>query len=264
VIATSSGLHVDLHEGRGPPILMVHGILAGRALWGANLAALQAVARPVVLELFGHGRSTSPSDPAAYHPDAYVAAFEEIRCALGVDRWFVLGHSLGAALTLRYAIDHADRVVAHVLTNSLSALADSALQERIRANADAAADRVVKHGLAHITQSKTNPARSHRVVPTVREALTSDEPLLQPAGVAGTIRYTGPASAMRDRVGSNIRPSLLIAGAKEHAFVEPCRYAQAAMPELTVARINAGHSPNAEAPNAFNEVVTRFLNDARG
>jgi len=259
ILPTASGLHVDVHLGRGPAILMVHGFLAGRAIWRANLDALGAVSTPVVVELYGHGRSASPPDPSAYHPDAYVAAFEEIRRELGVDRWFVLGHSLGAALTLRYALDHPDRVIAHVFTNSASALAGREWREAMVTSADGEADRILEHGLAHLEHSKANPARSHRIVPAVREALAADVPLLQPRGVSGTVRHTGPASTVRERVAGNSRPALLVAGKKERAFAEPCRYVQAAMPNLTVTRVDAGHSPNAEKPDAFNQAAVAFL-----
>jgi pimeloyl-ACP methyl ester carboxylesterase len=263
ILPTASGLHVDVHLGGGPAILMVHGFLAGRALWRANLEALRVVATPVVVELYGHGRSPSPLDPSAYHPDAYVAAFEEIRRELGVDRWFVLGHSLGAALTLRYVLDHPERVIAHVFTNSASALAGPEWREAMVTNADGEADRIVKHGLAHLERSSANPARSRRIVPAVREALAADMPLLQPRGVSGTIRHTAPASTVRERIGDNIRPTLLVAGRKELVFAEPCHYVQAAMPQLTVMRVDAGHSPNAEAPDTFNAAAVLFITDAQ-
>jgi proline iminopeptidase len=43
-----------------------------------------------------------------------VADLEDIRRALGVARWVVLGHSWGSDLAVRYALDHADRVAAVV------------------------------------------------------------------------------------------------------------------------------------------------------
>jgi 2-succinyl-6-hydroxy-2,4-cyclohexadiene-1-carboxylate synthase len=238
---------------------MMHGFLAGRALWLANIEALRAVATPVVVELYGHGRSPSPSEPDAYHPDAYVAAFEQIRCDLGVERWFVLGHSLGASLTLRYVFDHPERVIAHAFTNSASALAGPDWRDEVVNTVDAEADRIVQHGVAHLAQSRANPARSPRIVAAVREALAADVSLLQPLGVAATIRHTAPPCGVRDRIAGNTRPALLVAGVNERVFAEPCHHAEATMPQLTVVRLDAGHSPNAETPDHFNEAVTAFF-----
>ena len=258
-VSIASGPHVDVHPGDGPPILMVHGMLASRALWTANLEALRAVATPVVLELYGHGRSPSPDDAAAYHPRSYVAVFEQIRADLGADRWFLLGHSLGASLTLRYALDHPDRVIAQVFSNSASGIGGPDIRKAMVTNADTMADRIANDGLAGLERSRINPARSHRIAPAVRAALAADVPLLQPVGVAATIRHTGPASSVRDRVGDNRRPTLLAAGTKEKSFIEPCEYVRRAMPNLMIVPFAAGHSPNAEAPDAFNDVVVNFL-----
>jgi 2-succinyl-6-hydroxy-2,4-cyclohexadiene-1-carboxylate synthase len=259
--STTATPHVDVHPGDGPPILMVHGMMASRALWTANLDALRAVATPVVLELYGHGRSPSPDDPVAYHPDSYVAAFDRIRVDLGVEQWFLLGHSLGASLTLRYALDHPERVIAHVFSNSASGIGGREVQESMVTNADSLADRILRDGLGRLEESRVNPARSHRIVPAVRNALAADVPLLQPRGVAGTIRYTGPVTNVRHRVAGNRRPTLLAAGTKEESFVEACDFVRDAMPHLTIAPMPAGHSPNAEAPDVFNAAVVPFLAD---
>src|SRR3954451_12113914 len=78
-------LHVEVHEGDGPPALLVHGILSSRAQWLLNIEALQRVCTPVVAELWGHGRSPVPDDPVLFAPDAYVELFDGIRASLGVD-----------------------------------------------------------------------------------------------------------------------------------------------------------------------------------
>jgi pimeloyl-ACP methyl ester carboxylesterase len=155
-----------------------------------------------------------------------------------------------------------DTIGAHAgLREAIALTAPVAPLPAILANADAEADRIVKHGLGHLERSSGNPARSHRIIPGVREALAVDMPLLQPRGVAGTIRHTGPASTVRDRIGGNTRPTLLVAGKKEKVFAEACHYVQTAMPNLTVVRVDAGHSPNAETPDAFNDLAVRFITD---
>ena len=139
-------LHYDAHDGDGPFLLLVHGILSSRSQWMLNLDALATVSRPVVVELFGHGRSPSPADASAYAPQNYVREFERIREALGVERWFVCGQSLGAALTLRYVLDAPERVIAQVFTNSNSTLADASWAERVRPSMEAQAMRLEADG----------------------------------------------------------------------------------------------------------------------
>lgn len=255
----TGALHVDVHPGDGPPMLLVHGMMAGRALWGANLEALRSVVTPVVLELYGHGRSPSPDDPAAYHPDAYVEAFDAVRASLGAERWFVAGHSLGAALVLRYALDRSDQVMGAVFTNSASALADERWRSRVLATVEAEGDRIEAAGRPGLVEHRLNPVRSFRLVPSVREALAADQPLLEPAGIAGTMRWTTPATSVRERVHRLAAPCLVVAGTKEAAFAEPAAYAERTIPDVEVRRVHAGHSPNAEVPEVFDEAITAFV-----
>ena len=69
---TDQHLHAVVHDGDGPFALILHGALGSRSYWDDNLEALKTVCRPVVLELWGHGRSPSPEDPKRYEPEAYV------------------------------------------------------------------------------------------------------------------------------------------------------------------------------------------------
>jgi pimeloyl-ACP methyl ester carboxylesterase len=164
----ANSLHYEVHDGSGPYLLLVHGILSSRAHWLPNLAALSEVARPVIVELFGHGRSPSPEDPALYTPANYVREFDRIRTALGADPWFVCGQSLGAALTLRYALDRPEVFLGHVFTNSNSALAEDYWAERVRPVMQAQADRLAADGRRALDEHPLNPARSKRLPADVR------------------------------------------------------------------------------------------------
>jgi 2-succinyl-6-hydroxy-2,4-cyclohexadiene-1-carboxylate synthase len=98
------------------------GPTSSRAQWRPNLAALKQHVRPVIVELWGHGRSPVPGNPAAYRVTSHIDAFEAVRRELGVDRWLVCGQSFGAGLTIRYAHSHPAHVIGQIFTNSVSAL----------------------------------------------------------------------------------------------------------------------------------------------
>jgi pimeloyl-ACP methyl ester carboxylesterase len=249
----------DVHDGDGPYLLLVHGFLSGRSQWLPNLKALAEVSRPVVVELFGHGRSPSPEDPAAYTPQAYVAAFETIRLRLGAERWFLCGQSLGAALTLRYALDHPDRVLAQVFTNSNSALAEAGWAERIRPGLEAQARRLIDDGREAIDGHALNPARSKRLEPEVRKKLTEDVAMHDPRGLAWSGLYTVPTSSVRDRIRENVVPTLMVVGEREERFAAHRHAADEAMPHLETVALDGGHAVNLDATEAFNREVVEFF-----
>jgi pimeloyl-ACP methyl ester carboxylesterase len=251
-------LRYEVHGERGPHMLLVHGLLSSRAQWMLNIEALSGFARPVVVELFGHGRSPSPEEPTTYTPAGYVDQFERIRAAEGAERWFVVGQSLGAALTLRYALNRPERVVAHVFTNSNSALAEEGWAERVRPAMEAQARRLEADGRRALDEHPLNPLRSGRLPAAVRAAFIEDGALLGSRGVANTGLYTVPDSSSRKRVTENRVPTLLVVGEREERFARHRRYAEEMMPLLTVVGLDAGHAVNIEAAEAFNAAVTDF------
>lgn len=252
-------LHYDVHGSGGPHLLLVHGMLSSRAQWLANMPALSSFCRPVVVELLGHGRSPSPDDPGLYTPQAYVAHFERLREFLDVDRWLICGQSLGAALTLRYGLDHPERVIAHVFTNSTSALADSRWRTAVTPLMRVSAARLQRDGRKAIDDHPLNPGRASRLPAAVRDALVEDTRLHDPRGIALTGLHTVPDSPVRDRVAANTVPSLLVVGEREERFRQYRAFAERHMPLLSVVGLDAGHAVNAEAALAFNREVRAFL-----
>jgi len=240
-------------------MLLVHGMLASRAQWLRNTEALGAVCRPVVVELFGHGRSPSPGDPAAYRPEGYVAAFEALRREIGADRWLVCGQSLGAALTLRYSLDYPDRVLAQVFTNSNSALAGEGWGEALRPSLEQQQRELERQGLGVIESMPIHPARARHLPFDVKTALVQDCKLHDPRGLGMTGRYTVMNSPVRDRIGENRVPTLLAVGTRETRFADQAAWARTHVPGLEVVELSAGHAVNVEASAGFNAAVIDFV-----
>jgi pimeloyl-ACP methyl ester carboxylesterase len=252
-----SDVHVDVHDGQGPFLLLVHGFLSSRAQWRPNLAALSEVCRPVSLELLGHGRSPSPADPAAYTAAAYLARFEALRRRLGAERWFVCGQSYGAGLTIRYALEHPGRVIGQVFTNSMSAFSPS---PRSRGwDTAKGAEALRAGGRAALEAQRNYPRPSRRLAPALWEGIVADAALLSVEGVANGIRYTVPELSVTADLGRIAVPSLLVNGRREAAF-QPLRdLAAREIPGLEVVDLDAGHSVNVGAAAAFNAAVAAFI-----
>ncbi len=257
-------LHYEVHQGNGPHILMLHGVLSSREQWSLNVPALQKVSRPVLVELLAHGRSAAPEEPEHYHPDAYVRAFEAIREKLGVERWFICGQSFGAGLTLRYALCHPERVLAQVFTNSYSALADQETMAMYRNNSEKRARAVEQGGHAAIAELPIHPGKARRLPVQVRDALIRDAGLLRPKGLARTFRYSAPHLSVRREVRDTSVPTLLICGAYETRFKSNHEYALANIPNLQVIEAAVGHAVNIEAADVFNSAVTAWIGQHGG
>ena len=250
---------VQVHPGTGPPLLMVHGILAGPAQFEPNLAALSRVCRPVVVELFGHGTSPSPDEATAYYPDAYVQVFEELREELGADQWFLLGQSLGAGLTLYYALGHPSRVRAHLMTNSATAFGDAAWVATHRPMFDEIVSAVDREGRAALERLPIHPRQARRMPDAIKRKLCEEAARHDPRGTALTIAHTTPRAACGDRLAQNQVPTLLLCGVHEKRFEERRRFAEAHMPQLEVVELPGGHAVNVDAAGRFNAAAVDFL-----
>jgi pimeloyl-ACP methyl ester carboxylesterase len=254
-------MRVDLHGQAGPGrpwLLLVHGFLSSRAQWRPNLAALGAVAAPVTIELLGHGRSDSPAGDEAYTVGAYLSRFEALRRRLGAERWVVCGQSFGAGLTIRYALEHPERVIGQVFTNSVSGLSPPMGGESADREARAAA--LEAGGRPAVEALPFYPRPSRRLPPAFWEDLVADGELIEPAGIARALRATVPGLSVAADLGRIAVPTLLVNGMREAAF-QPLRdLAVREIPGLEVVDVPAGgHSVNLDSAAAFDAAVCAFL-----
>lgn len=249
--------YFEVHGDKGPYLLLIHGMLSGRSQWLLNLPELATVCRPVVVELWGHGRSPAPSDPALYSYPSYLDSFEKIRSKLGIDRWFVCGQSFGATLTIRYAIQYPEKTTGQIFTNSASALLGVATQASTP-NIQKQADAIATGGLKLIEQMRIHPRHARNLPKLAHEALLADAALIRPRAIAQMFRHISESSVV-DLLPQNTVPSLLVCGSREKSF-EPGRItAEQTMPHLEVVMIDAGHAVNIHQAELFNRAVIAFV-----
>ena len=251
--------HWEVHPGTGPYLLLVHGFLSSRAQWGPNLEALSAFCQPVTLELYGHGRSPSPADAALYDTRRYATCIDAIRDCLGIERWFVCGYSLGATVTIRYALTHPHRIFGHVFTNSASAFAERRLTGDWQATAAANAKRIRTGGREALDRIAVHPRRAKRLPPATYDALVADAEGISPEGIAMAMEHMMPTASVRADLSANTRPALLVCGRFEKRFAPNRDFAAANMPHLEIVDVDAGHAVNMTATDAFNTAVERFV-----
>ena len=252
-------LHYEVFPGAGPPLLMVHGLLSSSAQWRNNLPALRELCTPVLVDLWGHGRSAAPTETRAYLPEQYVAQFEQLRVEIDAQRWWLCGYSLGAGLTIRYAMTYPERVLGHVFTNSASAFADDATRKQFQENQSATVSRFADGGQAAVAKIPVHPKFAKRLPPDMFELLCAEADLVDPAAIGKAIAYTNAFASIRERVGENPRPALLAFGEHEKRFAPHADFAEQHMADLEVVRLDAGHAVNIQDRAGFDQAVRAFL-----
>lgn len=97
-----------------PAIVLLHGLRGFSGTWRALASVLSARYRLVAFDQ--RGRGESDWDPQYnYYTDAYLADLESIVDQLGLERFALIGHSMGGTSAYVYADRHPERLVALVI-----------------------------------------------------------------------------------------------------------------------------------------------------
>src|ERR1041385_6602172 len=94
--------------GRGPAVVLVHGLGSFAESWRHNVPALATRATVYAVDLPGFGCSAKPR--ARYGLTYLAAAVRGFMDAVGVGRASLVGHSLGGAVSVTLALTHPSRV----------------------------------------------------------------------------------------------------------------------------------------------------------
>lgn len=131
-------LHIDLPtlrlaalswgEDDAPSLLVLHGWLDNAASFARLAPRLAAQYRVIALDLPGHGHSDHLGEGASYHWPDYVRAVLGAADALGLARYVLLGHSLGAGIASMVAAARPERIERLLLIEGLGLLGDDGTQ----------------------------------------------------------------------------------------------------------------------------------------
>src|SRR6266536_3351282 len=105
-----------VQAGRGPVLVLVHGVLGSRRTWNGLVADLARDHRVIAPDLFGHGESAKPTGD--YSLGAYAGTLRDLLDELGVGRATLVGHSFGGGVAMQFGYLFPDRVHALVLVSS--------------------------------------------------------------------------------------------------------------------------------------------------
>jgi len=110
---------VRLHyrdTGSGPAVVLVHASFASLVMWEPWARELEQHYRVIRLDLTSHG--LTGADPTGdYSMDRTLELFARFLSTRGLDRFAIVGTSVGGTIGLRYAAAHPDRVTRLVLIN---------------------------------------------------------------------------------------------------------------------------------------------------
>jgi pimeloyl-ACP methyl ester carboxylesterase len=115
--------------GRGRPVILLHGWMNSWRYWVPSMQQLSMKYRTYALDLWGYGDSSK--DDARLTLDAHVELLGNFMDKLGIAKAAFVGHSLGAAVMVRFSLKNPGRV-ARLMAISPPVF-ESALERRLAA-----------------------------------------------------------------------------------------------------------------------------------
>ena len=117
-VTTPAGfLNVDDGGTGGVPVVFLHSFAGTTEHWTKQLEHLRQRRRAVAFDLRGHGHSPQPPKND-YSIDSLTSDVAAVVDALGLDRFVLVGHSMGGSAAAAYAGAHPDRVAGLVLAET--------------------------------------------------------------------------------------------------------------------------------------------------
>jgi pimeloyl-ACP methyl ester carboxylesterase len=111
-------LAVDDGGEGGLPVVFVHSLAGNIGQWKPQLEHVRRDRRAVAFDLRGHGRS-DPAVKGSYSIADMASDVAAVVDALRLERFVLVGHSMGGGAALVYAGDHPNRVAALLLVDPI-------------------------------------------------------------------------------------------------------------------------------------------------
>jgi len=247
------------------PVLFLHGFM-GSCADVDDLLPLTDNFRLIAVDLPGHGRTAAGPDPDNYTMESCAAELAGFLTDQGLDRFFVVGYSMGGRLGLYLAMRYPSMVDKAVIESGSPGLR-SEQERRARIGRDEAVVRLLGattmrqfvekwYGQSLFDSLRNNGERFREIV---ERRLTND-----PQGLILSLRMmgTGVQPSLWEELDRIRAPLLLIAGEKDRKFVDIAQSMASACRRAEVAIVEgAGHNVQVENPQGFVMRVRRFFED---
>jgi pimeloyl-ACP methyl ester carboxylesterase len=260
-----------VHVGRGPALLLIHGIGDSSRTWNGIIDELARNYTVIAPDLLGHGRSDKPR--ADYSVAGYANAMRDLLSLLDIERATVVGHSLGGGVAMQFAYQYPERCERMVLVSTggigpdvhwALRVASSPLAELLLPLIGVRSTRMLGHGVLRLLQwLGTDVGRDADDFERVFEALpdaTTRRAFVRT--LRAVVDWRGQVITMLDRC-YLVRgmPTLLVWGTRDPIVpFSHARRAHDAMPGSKLSLfIGAGHFPHHADRERFVAVLREFV-----
>jgi pimeloyl-ACP methyl ester carboxylesterase len=235
--------------GSGDPIVLVHSLAGNTRQWSGQLDHLRKTRRAVALDLRGHGKSEAPRN-GEYSMEAQAEDVGAVADALGLERFALVGHSMGAGVALAYAGAHPGRVTHLLLADPIgdgTQTPEAEVRPFLEALGSPAYSETIEGYWSSIAGS--DGAVLERLLRDLRE--TPQETMVR--GLHAVMAFDPKPALARFR-----GPTLAVI-TPANDFLYSMHRVGAGLPHRVIT--GTGHWLHIERPEEFNRIMERFLEE---
>lgn len=247
-------------EGEGPPVILIHGVGLDRAMWGPVAERLAARFTVMRYDMAGHGLSGRAGEPVGL--GTFVRQLSQLAEALGLERFALVGFSMGALVARVFAQEQPERLTYLALLGSVferSPEAQAAVEARL-AQAEAEGPASIVGAALDRWLTPAFRAAHPETVQAVRRRLEANDP----AGFLPAYRVFAEADAgPGDRLKRIACPTLVATGGLDRGSTPAMTRALAAAIPGARAEVLEGlaHLFPLEAPERTAALLLAFLGE---
>lgn len=239
-------IYYETEGTNGVPVIFVHGSGSNHTIWKPQVRALSTIARPVAIDLPGHGQSDLPGRNSV---DGYCNVILGLLDTLRLNRAVVIGHSLGGAIAQSIALAHPDRVAGIGLVGTgarlrvLPAILDGILND-------------FEKTVPFVVENAYAPNLSDEM----RAQAMAELQACSPQVTHGDYSACNVFDVMA-RLGEIRAPTIVICGKQDR--MTPYKYSEFLVSKIPGAQLvlidNAGHSVMIEQPEQTSRALVDFV-----
>jgi pimeloyl-ACP methyl ester carboxylesterase len=216
-------------------------------MWLASMDSIAAGHHAIAWDIRGHGQSDSPNDPDLYSREATLEDMDALLDHAGAESAILMGHSLGGYLSLSYAATRPERVRALILVGTGPGYRNPEARAGWNQQAEGRARYFEKRGLEGL---ELQAAHGGEHSSATGLAMAARGILAQHDGL------------VMEHIKDIAVPTLVVVGADDAPFRGASDYMASRLPNARLVVLDgAGHLPNLDAPEAFNDALTGFLSE---
>jgi len=253
--------HIQI-KGEGKPLICLHGFSENLSTW--KLLKIKGY-KLILIDLIGHGNTDKPYSSEYYNLKLMVKHLNKLIQELGINKYSMLGYSMGGRIALAYALSYQNEISQLILESSSYGECDD-INRLKRGSVDSKlAKSISEKGIEWFNDFWSNLSifESQKNLPKdIKDDISKRRLSNEIHALSNTLLCTGQGSfpCLKNEIVNLTMPILYISGEYDEKYKEMGNEFQKLNINVKHKTIcGVGHNTHIENPDKFNKMLSEFL-----